>query len=130
MEKKFKDRDWSDILTSWDIMNSMRCSPDYPELAEGTVIDEEKSVRWNKEEVERRNALRVQEIIDLKNEKDSVKNSLEEEIVCKFAKEYSVHIESVKKIYSYAFLQDHAYGIRDVINTTESLIELFKDIIS
>lgn len=130
MGREFKDRDWSDILTSWDIMNSMPSRPSYPKLAEGTVIDEEKSVRWNREEVERRNALREQEIIDLRNARNSVQANLEEEIVHKFAKEYDVPFESVKKIYDYAFLQDHAYGIRDVINTAENLIELFKYIIS
>lgn len=51
MGREFKDRDWSDILTSWDIMNSMPSRPTYPKLAEGTVIDEEKTVRWNREEV-------------------------------------------------------------------------------
>lgn len=130
MAKEFKDRDWCDILTSWDKMNSMPTRPSYPKLAEGTVIDEEESVRWNREEVERRNAVREQEIIDLRNAKKGVQDNLEEEIIHKFAKEYDVPTESVKKIYSYAFLQDHAYGIRDVINTAENLIELFKDIIS
>ena len=108
MAKEFKDRDCSDILTSWDIMNTMHTRPSYSKLAEGTVIDEEKSVRWNREEVERRNDLREQEIIDLRNAKKGVQDNLEEEIIHKFAKEYDVPIESVKKIYSYAFLQDHA----------------------
>lgn len=121
-------RDWKEIENSWDNMVSMSCRPINPKLKEGTVIDENKSVKWNREEVERINALRDEELKKLNTAKNLERTKLEEEIVKKLADEGKITYAKAKKIYSYAYSQDHSWGLGAVINTAHDLMDFFLEV--
>lgn len=44
-------RDLRDVLVDWQKMVDMPCKPNWRGPKEGTIFDEDKSVKWNKEEV-------------------------------------------------------------------------------
>lgn len=52
------------------------CKPSYKKYKEGTIFDEEKSVRWNREEVDRKNNLRQEEVKRLNREKNQMYEKL------------------------------------------------------
>lgn len=123
-------RDWKEIENSWDNMVSMSYRPINPKLKEGTVIDENKSVKWNREEVKRINALRDDELKKLNTAKNLERDKLEDEIVKKLADEGKITYTKAKKIYSYVYSQDHSWGLGAVINTAHDLMDFFLEVSS
>jgi hypothetical protein len=123
-------RDWKEIRHSWSKMMDMSCKPINPKLKEGTVIDENKTVKWNKEEVNRINALREEEIKKLNTAKNLERDKLEDEIVKKLAEEGNISYAKAKKIYGYAYSQDHSWGLSAVLDTAHELMDFFLEVSS
>lgn len=98
-------------------------------LREGTVIDEEKSVRWNREEVERRNKVMREKIEENRRERREKGRQQNEDIIRAYANDSGLTEEQVGKIYSYAYTQYHSSGINEVINRLNELIYLVIDVV-
>lgn len=97
-------------------------------LREDTIIDEEKSVRWNREEVERRNEEMKMRIKENRRERREKERQQNEDIVRVYANESGLTEEQVGKIYNYAYSQYHSSGISEVIDGLDELINLFIDV--
>ena len=98
-------------------------------LSEGTVIDEEKSVRWNREEVERRNKVMRERVEGNRRERREKERQQNEDIIRAYANDSGLTEEQVGKIYSYAYTQYHSSGINEVINRLNELIYLVIDVV-
>lgn len=102
------------------------CKPSYKKYKEGTIFDEEKSVRWNREEVDRKNNLRQEEIKRLNREKNQMYEKLVNLIYQYIIQETKVSKERAAKIYNYLYEEYHSYGLTECINHLDDLLDLFE----
>lgn len=131
MSKRKEIRDWTEILTDLEDMCSMSCKPTRKKLKADTIIDEEKSVKWNREEVQRQNDLYKEELKDLNTKKNNRRDTLEKEVFEKIADEIKgVSVEKARHIWNYAYEDSHSYGVISVISTVQELIDLFNDVLN
>lgn len=93
---------------------------------EDTVFDEEKSVRWNREEVIRRN----DSILALKKQKRKEEAqafaSLYADIVEYLAQTSRIDYELANKIYETAYDDKNSEGLKRTIDYAEELIMVYK----
>ncbi len=102
------------------------CKPSYKKYKEGTIFDEEKSVRWNREEVDRRNNLHQEEVKRLNREKNQMYEKLVNLIYQYIIQETKVSKERATKIYNYLYEEYHSYGLTECINHLDDLLDLFE----
>ena len=102
------------------------CKPSIPKYRNACIFDENKSVRWNKEEVERRNSLHDEEAKRLRAEKNTMFNKLVFEVKLYIMEETKVKKAVADKIYSYLYNEYHSYGIHEVLNHLDDLLDIFK----
>lgn len=102
------------------------CKPSYKKYKEGTIFDEEKSVRWNKEEVEKRNNLYQEEVKKLNRKKNQMYEELVNLIKQYIIQEANVSDERAAKIYNYLYEEYHSYGLTECINHLDDLLDLFE----
>ena len=91
MSRKKDIRDWTELIDDLEKMCAMPCKPTRHRLKPDTVIDEDKSVKWNREEVQRQNDLYEQEVKDLNTKKNKFRDSLYDEVIEKIADETGCH---------------------------------------
>lgn len=98
-----------DILAEMQQQQEMSCVPDMPKYRENDVIDEDKSVRWNREQVAARNQARVEAVKELnrkKNEwRDRLVNEMAEAIVNELDGKTS--LAAAKKLWNYVYEETH-----------------------
>lgn len=102
------------------------CKPFCKKYKEGTIFDEEKSVRWNREEVDRRNNLHQEEVKKLNREKNQMYEKLINLIYQYIIQETKVSKERATKIYNYLYEEYHSYGLTECINHLDDLLDLFE----
>lgn len=123
-------RDLRDVLVDLQKMVDMPCKPNWERPKEGTIFDEDKSVKWNKEEVIRLREKYDTEVRELNTKKNKERDNIEKEIYRIIKSEIKgITIEDAEHIYQYAFSEKHAYGYNDVINFVEELIDLISPIV-
>lgn len=127
--KKKIIRDWTELIDDLEKMCAMPCKPTRNRLKPDTVIDENKSVKWNREEVQRQNDLYEQEVKDLNTKKNKFRDSLYDEVIEKIADETDLPKDKVESIWFYAYGKSHHYGIHSVVDTVRELIDLFNDVL-
>ena len=115
-----------------EFLRTFSCKPDrekypYPKLND--VLDEEKSVRWNREEVVRLRAEYEEKVKDMQREKNAFETAYEAQIIKLLAKAYSFTMEESRKIWSYAYGKSHSYGIHNVRMTFEEIADLYDDLL-
>lgn len=119
--------DYEKLVELGEKYSNFSCRPPYPKIKEGTIFDEEKSVRWNREEVIRRNAARDEEVKSLNREKA---NRYQEfvSLVKKYIQENTssrVSDERAGRIWDYLESNYHSYGISECLAHLDDLLELF-----
>ena len=140
----FEYGDWKPIIEWFDKIDKMSAFPDHKKFAmykEGHIFDEEKSVKWNREEVERRNKEYKEEqnrlIKEHKEEFDSAKDTvislIAEELksILPGAEAELVHPDNLKKkaarIFAEAWDRGHPYGMHEVLVEVEELVDFIDD---
>lgn len=120
------------ILESWnEFERNFSCKPDpdeFPKYKTGDVIDEDKSVKWNREEIERRITARNDEVKRLNTMKNTLSNLYETVLIRELAKDYKISEKETKIIWSKAYDDNHAYGITSVYNTFTELADMYDDL--
>ena len=115
-----------------DKVYSMPCKPDWKRPKEGDIFDEDKSVKWNREEVLRRQDAYAKEVLKLNKEKNHARDSLCTELYEAIKNEMSdkITLDDAKRIYDYAYSEKHGYGCHDIISFLYELIEVFEPIMN
>lgn len=101
------------------------CKPKQQKYKVGFIFDEEKSVRWNREEVERQNQKHDDEVKALNNTKNHLYNRLVAGIKTYIIEQTKVSKEKADKIYAYLYCEYHSYGLTECLNHLDDLLELF-----
>lgn len=102
------------------------CKPKNKKCKPGTIFDEEKSVRWNREEVERRNKLHEDEVKELNTKKNQLLIEWIKAVYDYIIEETGVSEEKAKDIYNYLYAEYHSWGFMEILNHLDDLLELFK----
>ena len=110
-----------------DFLGNFSCKPDrdefpYPKI--GTIIDEDRSVKWNKEEVDRQRAVFETRVEDLNKYKNLINIHFKEQLTRTFAKDNHITIVESKKLFDFAYKTDYTKGIRTVVNTYKDLTKV------
>ena len=117
-----------DFVKAYEAACNMSCLPDpykFPKYKEGDVIDENKSVKWNREEVAKRiqarndevarlNTVKNKRIVELKKmAQDTIAHGLiNDKLVANVGRAYEI----ASNIWNRAYDDGHAYGIHEVVN--------------
>ena len=103
------------------------CKPTCKKYKNGTVLDEDKSVKWNREEVVKRNLLYDDEVKRLNRKKNRMYTELVNLIQKYIIQETNVSDKTSTKIWNYLYEEYHSYGLTECINHLDDLLELFID---
>lgn len=109
-----------------DEYTNFSCKPKNPKYKIGSVIDEEKSVRWNREEIERLNNIHIEEAEELNRKKTLLRINFENAVIDYIISETKVSKDKAEKIYNYIYTEYHSYSIRECLYHLDDLLELFK----
>lgn len=106
--------------------NKFSCKPKNPKYKIGEVIDEDKTVKWNREEVERRNKLREEEVKKLNAQKNKMLLEWIDAVKLYIIEETKVKKDKADEIYNYLYGKYHSYGLLEVLANMDELLDLFK----
>lgn len=101
------------------------CKPKSNKYKIGTVLDEDKSVKWNREEVERLNKIHDDEVKELNRHKNELYVGLVKAIKMYIIQETNVSEKQADKIYNYLCNTYHSYGLRECLTQLDDLLDLF-----
>ena len=130
MKKKLKT--WEEAWADLDAADMMSCKPTGKKFPKGYVFDEDKSVRWNAEEVARNNESVQKEVSELQRNRSAAINAATSEIVKLIIHEFCGKINEKQAyiIWTLAYEKGHAYGCPEIKIHLEELIGTFKDFIA
>ncbi len=115
----------------YDFENYRRSEKYYMEkpLKEDTIIDEEQSVRWNREEVARRNEEIERRLKNDRKYHQLCDSAMEEIIKTSVNSWYMTEFnkETINVIYAQAWESGHSYGYSEVYNHFREYMDMFVD---
>ena len=124
--------DVDEILESWNkFLTNFTWRPnekEFPIYHRDQIIDEDKSVKWNREEVSRRRAARKVEeerLFVLRNELDSL---YEKTLIKALAEEYEISTEEASIIWARAYADDHSFGLSSVYDRFDELADMYHEL--
>lgn len=129
-KKKVEPRSLEELESEMHRMASMSCKPAGTRPRIGDVIDENQTVKWNREEVERRRAEYDQRVKDLNTRKNQWRDSLEKELYERMVLDLDgfIPVEGAKIIFQRAYEEGHAGGVSEVFIYLRRHMEMFSDI--
>lgn len=94
---------------------------------ENQIFDEEKSVKWNREERERRIEAANKKREEYNKEQVRLNKMLKEDIIAAILNEYDFNEKQAEKIYDYAYEEKHSH-MNDMFYFIVELADLFKEL--
>lgn len=127
-----KLKEGSEIQAAFERMESMSCRPEDRKYPPDYIFDEEKSVKWNREEVNRRNQEREQKVTELQRTKNKARDEVMEDIYFAIQQEVGGGIDrqDAMKIWAYAYEHGHACGWNDIQCCINEVAELISGIVN
>ena len=128
-----KEKDMNCLIESFDDFTlHFSCRPNreiypYPKINE--VIDEDKSVKWNREEVSRLRERFEKRVEELNKYKNKIIVEYEDRLITLLGKDNNISHDESSKIWSYAYLESHSSGVRDVTSMYEEIADLYNDLL-
>ena len=103
---------WEEIEADYRAACSLSCKPDdsFQKVKTGDVIDEDKSVRWNREEVERLKEVYAEEVKRLNRKKNGAITDATMRAVRLISQEAEVSEEKARILWDFVYEKYHAYG--------------------
>lgn len=92
---------------------------------ENHVFDEDKSVKWNKEEAIRQNEANEVTVKEYHKKKDFLYNEMKELFIKVTMSDYNLTHEQARLIYERAWRDGHSEGVSNVAYHLEELADLF-----
>lgn len=121
-------RDYKEIREDFMVMSHMCCKPSMSKPRPNDVIDEDKSVKWNREEVARRILAYEEEVKELNRKKNAYRDELVNE-VCKTIKNdiKGISINAARRIWEYAKANNDDWigtfaDIEDLVELIDSIV--------
>ena len=94
-------------------------------LPEGYVFDENKSIKWNREQLKIENETRVRYIDSFKSlSKENNNNQAELDIIEAIKTDLRTTDEVSKSIYRYAYQEGHSSGLSEVFNYLYDILDV------
>lgn len=115
------------IQAEYESMERMSCVPtNIHKVRADHVFDEDKSVKWNREQVEDNNRRYLEEVKRLNTEKNRRRDELHERIYKAIQDEvgYGLSRRKAMLLWNRAYEDGHSYGIREVVSNLDELMEL------
>lgn len=116
-----------------NFLNKYSFAPDrnvhpYPKI--GDVIDEEQSVRWNREEVERLRNEYDKCVSDLNKNYNIVKSLYSTRMIYLLSKKFKVTIAESEKIWNYSWKKNNEKDVYAAVGLYEDIVDLYKELLS
>lgn len=114
-----------------DFLRNFSCRPDrneYPYPKVGDVIDEDKSVKWNREEVARLRDAYGERVKELNKMKSKIGGAFEDKFIKLLANDNGLSKGVAKLVYAFAYRESHDSGLYAIRGTFEDVAELVNDI--
>lgn len=128
-----KEKELDVLVSSYEkFCMSYSCKPDraeYPYPKRTDVIDENKSVKWNREEIERLRKAYNDRVTELNKYKNLIINTFGGRIARVLAKNNHMSAAESQKIWHYAYLEKHSDGISFIVSYYEELAGLYADLL-
>lgn len=106
------------------------CKPTMEKVRKGDIIDEDKSVKWNREEVERRIKARDDEVKRLNKEKNEACNKARTDLYKAIKRAIKgISDDSARAIYDYIYEQEDGESMQNHIIAMYDLIDLISNCI-
>lgn len=127
-----KLKEWSEIQAAFERMESMPCKPEGIKYPPDYIFDEEKSVKWNREEANRRNQQREEKVKELQRVKNKARDEVMEDIYFAIQHEVGSGIsrQDAMKIWAYAYEHGHGCGWNDIQCCLNEVVELISGIVN
>jgi len=116
------------IIDKFEELSRKSYKPSLKKYKEGHIFDENKSVKWNREEVIRQNNLFFEEFENLKKQEKKDWKELMNQLYSYLEKEYDLNHNQIEKLYSFAYEDAHSEGIRNVLIVFDELADLYFDL--
>ena len=119
--------EWILIQVEYESMERMSCVPtNIHKVKADHVFDEDKSVKWNREQVEDNNSRYLEEVKRLNTEKNHRRDELHERIYKVIQDEvgYGLSRRKAMLLWNRAYEDGHGCGIREIISNLDDLMEL------
>ncbi len=130
MKKKLKT--WEEAWEDLDAAYRMSCKSTRKRFPKGYVFDEDKSVRWNAEEVERNNEAAQKETSELQRNRSIAISSATDEIVKLIVHEFNEKINEKQAyiIWNLSCRKCCAFVCSEIEMYLEELMSVFKDFVA
>ena len=120
------------ILQSWEMFyKNFSFRPDekeFPKYYPGDVIDEEKSVKWNREEIKKRMDARTREEKRLRALYNELNSLYEKITINALAKEYGISTKEVSIIWNKAYVDNHSFGMDAIYDEFCELADMYEEL--
>ena len=104
--------------------------PSFKKLKIGTIIDEDKSVKWNREEVERINKEYDEEVTRLRNQQQWAINQVEKQIYELIAECTGISIEKAPKVWSMVYAEHHSGGLYEIFGALDEMCDFLYELLN
>ena len=124
-------REWYEIREDVKEMANMSCRPTQKRVKPDYIFDEEKSVKWNREQVEKHNASVDEEVKRLNTEKNKMRDTLYQEIYDHIISdlEGKTSKSGAIALFDYAYQEGEEYGVFSVFLKLKELIKLAQKVL-
>ena len=116
------------FVTFLDEFSSRPDKEKFPYPKTGDVLDEEKSVKWNREEVLRLREAYNTEALRLNQIKNNMIREFEAKLISLLSKEYSITVKESEILYKYAYEESHSDGVYEIIDTYRDYAEMYDEL--
>lgn len=126
-----KVKTWEEIEYGFRRMNNMSCKPNFKKLPKEWIIDENQSVKWNRDQVELNNQNYQKVVKELNAKKNKARDSVYEDIYKKIQDEvgHDISRNSAIKIWNYAYTEGHSCGWMTIKTYLDEIIDLVSDVL-
>ena len=118
-------KSWDELRNEYLRVCEMSCEPvNIKKVPLGYIFDEDKSVRWNRQQVEINNRNYDEEVIKLKSERSERMSVVLEDIYTAIQEDMSCEIsrEQAEIIWCYAYDMGHSGGAYEIFSQLDVLI--------
>jgi len=102
--------------------------PTIRKFSQGHIFDEDKSVKWNREEVERHNTEVAKQMEAYRKAVIQGENTFKEDVIAYLLDTYSINKAMAEKIFAKAYDDGHSGGMHEVLNIAIDLVDFVVDI--